>query len=40
MINLSAVKVNLDHEIELSKQEQTGVFTCTLDFAELLSECL
>jgi hypothetical protein len=40
MINLSALKANVDLEIEASKKESNEVFHCTMSLAELISEAL
>ena len=40
MINLSALKANIDHEIEASKEESNSTFRCTMGLAELISEAL
>ena len=40
MINLSALKANIDHEIEASKKESNSTFRCTMGLAELISEAL
>lgn len=40
MINLSAVKANVDLEIEASKKESPGTFRCGMLLAEIVSEAL
>lgn len=40
MINLNALKHNVDSEIEASKMESEDTFRCTLGLAELVSEGL
>ena len=40
MINLSALKANVDFEIEASKKESNEAFRCTMGLAELISEAL
>ena len=40
MINLSAVKANIDFEIEASKKESPDTFRCGMLLAEIVSEAL
>lgn len=40
MINLSALKANIDNEIEASKKESDDVFRCGMILAETVSEAL
>ena len=40
MINLSALKENIDIEIEASKKESPDVFRCGMLLAEIVSEAL
>lgn len=40
MINLSAVKENVDFEIEASKKESPDTFRCGMLLAEIVSEAL
>ena len=40
MINLSALKENIDSEIEASKRESSDVFRCGMVLAEIVSEAL
>ena len=40
MINLSAVKANVDLEIEASKKESPNTFRCGMLLAEIVSEAL
>ena len=40
MINLSALKANIDIEIEASKKESSDTFRCGMLLAEIVSEAL
>lgn len=40
MINLSALKANIDLEIEASKKESPDIFRCGMLLAEIVSEAL
>lgn len=40
MINLSALKENIDLEIEASKKESSDIFRCGMLLAEIVSEAL
>ena len=40
MINLSALKENIDSEIEASKKESPDVFRCGMMLAEIVSDAL
>lgn len=40
MINLSALKANIDLEIEASKKESPNTFRCGMLLAEIVSEAL